>query len=58
MGTGTSSRNPEAVKLTRCSICREIPRTDCDWRQGRCPHRKPSVVEIAVRNFFNRFWPR
>jgi hypothetical protein len=51
MGTRTGSRNIKAVKLARCSICRKIPQPDCDWRQGRCPHHKPSVAEAVIRNF-------
>jgi len=55
MGTGTTRRNPKAVKLAKCSICYKVPTPDCDWRQGRCPHREPAFVEIAMRNFFNFF---
>ena len=55
MGTGTTGRNFKAVKPSRCSICREIPEPDCAWRQGRCPHRQPSMIETAIRNFFNFF---
>jgi len=58
MGTGTGNRNIKAVKLARCSICRKIPQPDCDWRQGRCPHREPSVAEAVIRNFFNFFQRR
>jgi hypothetical protein len=55
MGTGTSGRNIKAVKLARCSICRQIPQLDCNWRQGRCPHRQPSVAEAVIRNFLTFF---
>jgi len=55
MGTGTSGRNIKAVKLARCSICRKIPQPNCDWGQGRCPHRESSVAEAVIRNFFNLF---
>ena len=58
MGTGTTGRNTKAVKLAKCSICYKVPTPDCDWRQGRCPHREPSVTETAMRNFFNLFWRR
>ncbi len=41
----------------KCSICRKIPRPDCDYKQGRCPHR-PSMFEQIINNpyksrFFN-----
>lgn len=55
MGTGTSSRNTKAVKLARCSICRKIPQPDCDWRQGRCPHRDPGIAATVIHNFFKVF---
>jgi len=55
MGTGTTRRNPKAVKLARCSICYEIPKPDCDWRQGRCPHREPMISSAVIHNFFNFF---
>jgi len=50
MGTGQTGRNPKAVKLARCGICRRIPTPDCAWRQGRCPHRPPSVFLIRIQN--------
>ena len=29
----------------KCSICRKPIDMDCDWNQGRCPHR-PALLEI------------
>jgi hypothetical protein len=55
MGTGQTHRSPKAVKLARCSICRKVPTPDCDWRQGRCPHREPAITQIVMRNFFSFF---
>jgi len=55
MGTGTTGRNTKAVKLARCSICRKIPQPDCDWRQGRCPHREPTIHQSVIRNFLKLF---
>ena len=55
MGTGTTDQRVKAVKLARCSICRQIPTPDCDWHQGHCPHRDPAITEIMIRNFFNFF---
>jgi hypothetical protein len=28
----------------KCSTCYETIRPDCDWRQGRCPHRPAMVI--------------
>jgi hypothetical protein len=55
VGTGTNTRRIKTVKLARCSICRKIPTPDCDWRQGRCPHRDPLISQSVIRNFFNFF---
>jgi hypothetical protein len=55
MGTGTSSKNLKAVKLARCSICRKVPAPDCNWQQGRCPHRDPAISQLVIHNFFNFF---
>jgi len=30
----------------KCSICRQAIKPDCDYRQGRCPHR-PALIEIS-----------
>ena len=55
MGTGTTRRNPKAVKLARCSICYQIPTPDCDWNQGRCPHREPVISQLVIQRFLNFF---
>lgn len=55
MGTGQTRRNPKAVKLARCSICYKVPTPDCDWRQGRCPHREPTISSAVIKHFFNFF---
>jgi hypothetical protein len=55
MGTGTTGKNIKAVKLARCSICYEIPKPDCEWQQGRCPHREPMISAAVIKNFFNFF---
>ena len=27
----------------KCKTCRSEIKLDCDWHQGRCPHRKPMI---------------
>ena len=27
----------------KCSTCRQEVHADCDYNQGRCPHRKPMI---------------
>lgn len=29
--------------MQKCSICRQPISASCDWNQGRCPHRKPTI---------------
>jgi hypothetical protein len=55
METGTTNRSVKKVKLARCSICRQIPEPNCDWYQGRCPHRNPVINNVVIRNFLNFF---
>ena len=33
----------------KCETCRSEITPDCDWNQGRCPHRKP-MIEIQPRD--------
>ncbi len=33
----------------KCKTCRSEITPDCDWRQGRCPHRKP-MIEIQPKD--------
>ncbi len=50
----------------KCNHCGETVKTDCDWRQGRCPHRPAMVIVSdqykaryynliqAIKNLFKR----
>lgn len=35
--------------MPKCSICRKEITDDCDYNQGRCPHRKP-MINIQPRD--------
>jgi hypothetical protein len=54
MGTGTHGTDPQTgsgvKKSPRCSICRQTVQIDCDWMQGRCPHRPESATITVVRS--------
>ncbi len=53
MGTGTSHTDTQkqlSNKPPRCSICRQAIKPDCDWMQGRCPHRQESAPVTVVRS--------
>ena len=55
MGTTKTSTNTQAVKTVTCDTCGEIIKSNCDWRQGRCPHREPMISPEIIRKFFNFF---
>jgi hypothetical protein len=47
----------------RCSTCGDEIKADCDWRQGRCPHRMPILTDYhfryvnllrSIKNFFTK----
>lgn len=33
----------------KCNTCRQPVHTNCDYNQGRCPHRKP-MIEIQPKD--------
>lgn len=33
----------------KCDVCRKEVHNDCDYNQGRCPHRKP-MIEIQPKD--------
>lgn len=35
--------------MQKCSICRQPISANCDWNQGRCPHR-PATIKIQPRD--------
>lgn len=45
------------TKPAKCTICRKIPRSECDWQQGRCPHLpaliSTNVVKTRIQNILN-----
>jgi hypothetical protein len=43
----------------KCQTCGEEIKengVDCDWQQGRCPHRSPMFNEIVLDNYKMRFY--
>ena len=34
---------PWRVSVDKCTTCNKEVTENCDWRQGRCPHRKPMI---------------
>lgn len=35
--------------MDKCTTCRKEITENCDWNQGRCPHRKP-MIEIQPKD--------
>lgn len=35
--------------MDKCKTCHGLIRPDCDWNQGRCPHRK-SMIDIQPKD--------
>ena len=33
----------------QCSTCNEEIKSNCDWRQGRCPHQMPILTDYHFR---------
>ena len=40
----------------KCKTCGETIKPDCDYRQGRCPHRKSLFEEILSDQYKTRFY--
>ena len=40
----------------KCNACGEEVKANCDWRQGRCPHRHPVFNEIVLNKFKMRYY--
>ena len=36
-------------KSKRCAVCLKAIDPNCDWKQGRCPHRPP-MIEIQPKD--------
>jgi hypothetical protein len=47
----------------KCNICNDEIKINCDWQQGRCPHRTPMLTDYhfryfnlwqSIKNFFSK----
>lgn len=56
MGKRESTRNSKKVK---CNTCGDTVKVDCDYRQGRCPHRPPliddKIIDMIKQKLYNLF---
>lgn len=49
-GTGAGhTQKVASTKQPKCSICRQEIKTNCDWMQGRCPHRPNLINQIMSK---------
>ena len=39
----------------KCNYCGKKIEENCDWRQGRCPHRKPLIDTVWLDIYRTRF---
>lgn len=54
MGTRPISGSTKEVE--RCNFCNKTVTPECDWRQGRCPHR-PSMLDYILEDTYkSRFY--
>ena len=42
------------MKQEKCKSCGKLPKTNCEWRQGRCPH-LPSLLDNIIIWFKGKF---
>lgn len=42
--------------MDKCNTCHNPYRPDCDWNQGRCPHRQPMLKIQLNENKKNHFY--
>jgi hypothetical protein len=58
MGSGSSmgKAQTEVTKTPRCSLCGTVPRPNCDWNQGRCPHLPSMLDQILADPYRSRFY--
>ena len=40
----------------KCKACGEDIKVDCEWNQGRCPHRRPMIDDILLDAYKSRFY--
>ena len=59
---GTRQINPvtqtvaQITKPPKCSICRQVITTTCDYNQGRCPHLPSLSQQIMDSPYKARFY--
>jgi hypothetical protein len=59
MGSGqidTAAQAKVSSKPPKCSVCRQVISSQCDWQQGRCPHRPSMIDQILSNPYKSRFY--
>ena len=54
MGTGTP--DSEVKTEVKCNHCGQYVHADCDWHQGRCPHRPSLLDQILADPYRSRVY--
>jgi hypothetical protein len=39
-----------------CNFCGKDVKPNCDWQQGRCPHRSVIIDEVLLDNYKARYY--
>ena len=56
MGSEPSVEQTQTEVKEKCRICLQQPRPDCNWNQGRCPHRVSILDQILADPYRSRFY--
>jgi hypothetical protein len=40
----------------KCNFCGTDVKPNCDWQQGRCPHRSSMIDDILLDNYKARYY--
>ena len=42
--------------MNKCNVCGEQIKSNCDWRQGRCPHQPSMLDTILADPYKSRYY--
>lgn len=51
----TTKNNKNTKTVVNCETCGDPITSNCDWRQGRCPHRPPVDVKLLFNALKEKF---
>ena len=51
----SQSSNKDTQTRINCDTCGDIVKSNCDWRQGRCPHRQSVDFKLLFKELKEKF---